>query len=174
MRREPYIRDPLNKRVYTKYTFMIDTKMRPGDLFSGGELAYFLEEVMQMYAPNAEKYLIYNKRGEGADYIEEIKIRFSIEGMTPNPNPRITKSGHPDRRGGTVHLHGTILVVHRTNIKMDYDKFRQFVEPLLEEMTTRKPFISTFRLTNYDMTEPYMTKDDRYSDGWHWETTEYN
>jgi len=166
-------RSAKKKYTHSKYTFMIDTRARPGDLFSGGELAFFLDEVMQQYAPKAPELLTFNTQGDDVRKIKNVHIKYAIEGMEPNPNPRLTKKGLPDKRGGTVHLHGTIHIVHKSNINIDYDAVNQFIAPMLENMTTKKPFISTFRLTGADLTEPYMTKEDRYEDGWHWTRTEY-
>lgn len=158
LREKGWASNPDNQKI-TRWFLLISTKIRPSDARERELYEQRLDELMDEFSralPELIKFR-FKKHEWTPEYIDDCNVKYSVE----VGRGRLRKDGTRGDSGGELHVHVLITIRHHSNITLDHETVREFLEPLCEQYFYTKPFIGRLRLIGQDRTEEYMQKTFR-------------
>lgn len=163
---------PTERGSTSGYFILIDTKKRPQSDYEEEVITDYCNEFMdEMALPeNMKKIITFNNNRNrqhhfSKRYIDNVEIKYVVE----RGNGRLKKNGAVSTvAGGTVHLHIYLLIHHHSNITVHQESIAALAEPFFMSHLGKKPFVSRPKLVQQNNIEKYMTKGDRFNNGFVW------
>lgn len=125
----------------------------------------YMKEIVKSIGENLDQLVEFKDKSHeySKQYIDNVKINFSLEqGLG-----RKKKNGEYSDYAGQVHAHALLTIKHKSNISIDRDKLREFMQEKFNYYYGHNGF-ATVKWVPDNALESYMTKSKRYADGYEW------
>lgn len=141
---------------YTRYFFLVDTKLKPRDEFERQRAIDICDEMMREFANALESIVQINRKTHSwsPEWIQKVSIKYVVEiGLG-----RLKKDGTRGLSGGTVHIHVYLTIHHFTNLTVTQEALAAFFQPRILLQFGNRGFVSRPRLVPLNRIEEYMGK----------------
>lgn len=128
----------------------------------------YMTSIVQSLGDNMDKVITFQngEHGYSKEYVQDINIKFSLEQSAG----RKKKDGTYSEYRGQVHAHVLVTVNHKSNVKMDYGKLQELLQPEFDHYYGHNGFVSKPKWIPDQMVEQYMTKSKEYTYGHKWKS----
>jgi len=158
------------KLKFSKWNVLLNPNKKV-DLTRGYSAEYIEEQLTQIIRylyHNIDKVIVINNPDHDffKPHIEKVIVKYAIE-IGPG---RRKKDGTYPEGGGNIHAHVRIEISHRSNISLSYLRLKNLLQPKFLEAFGTQGMIGTPRLVSEDQSERYVTKSEKYKNGFRWIT----